>query len=393
MMKIIEIQELQAWDKLRGSNTPLSFDIELTARCNNNCRHCYINLPASKKSGTSNELSIPEIERIADQATDLGVLWCCITGGEPLLRSDFDEIYLLLKRKGFLINLFTNACLVNARHIDLFKNYPPRDIEVTVYGVTRETYEAVTRVPGSFKAFKHGLDLLQSNGFYVTLKAMAIKSNQHEWEAITQFCEKRTARPFRFDPFIHLRYDRDPKRNEEIKSERLTPTEIVALEMASEKRSQSMLIGRDTLVMADALSYEECKVCKDVDGCEKFDAFGRLFRCGIGNGEFNISFDGHLRLCSTLSSPGTTFDLRTGQLRQGLEKLRTEIRQLKTNSVAILKTCKSCKIINLCMWCPAVAYLETGDMEGQVDYFCAVAHARAAAIQDRVRLKKENLTP
>ncbi|NQU17282.1 MAG: radical SAM protein, partial [Candidatus Saganbacteria bacterium] len=43
--------------------------------------------------------------------------------------------------------------------------------------------------------------------------------------------------------------------------------------------------------------------------------------------------------------------------------------------------CRRCSIINLCLWCPAHAYLETGEMDAVVDYFCKVAHARAEAIK------------
>jgi len=60
---------------------PLSFDLEVTARCNNNCRHCYINLPAGDVEAKQKELSLAEISDIADQAVALGALSCLITGG------------------------------------------------------------------------------------------------------------------------------------------------------------------------------------------------------------------------------------------------------------------------------------------------------------------------
>ena len=77
---------------------PLNWDF--TARCNNNCRHCYINLPAHDFQARDQELSLQGINHLADQAPSLGSLWCLITGGEPLLRPDFSEIYRSLKQKG-----------------------------------------------------------------------------------------------------------------------------------------------------------------------------------------------------------------------------------------------------------------------------------------------------
>ena len=239
----LEIQEFPLWKTMSDRRVPLSFDLELTARCNNDCRHCYINLPAGDRAARAAELTTAEILDIAGQAADLGALWCLVTGGEPLLRDDFAEIYLGLKRLGLLISVFTNACLVTPAHVELFRQYPPRDIEVSVYGATRETYEAVTRRPGSYDAFVRGLRLLLEGGLKVRLKAMALRSTAHELEEIGRFCRERTKDYYRFDPLLHLRFDGDPVRNEEIRAERLSPEEVVAVERADEERFGSLQQG------------------------------------------------------------------------------------------------------------------------------------------------------
>ena len=226
--------------KERGARLPLQFELELTARCNCDCRHCYINQPAGDGQAKASELSLAEIERIAGEAVDLGALWCLLTGGEPLLREDFADVYLALKRKGLLVSVFTNATLVTPGHVDLLRKYPPRDVEVTVYGVTRETYERVTRRPGSFDAFRRGLDLLLDGGVKVRLKAMALRSNVHELPEIARFCREHTKDYFRFDPLLHLRFDGDPERNEEIRAERLSPAEIVEIERQDDERFRAL---------------------------------------------------------------------------------------------------------------------------------------------------------
>ncbi len=175
------------WDRLAQKRTPLSVTLEITARCNNKCRHCYINLPASDSQAKAEELSLDQILCIAGQAVEMGAMWCLVTGGEPLLRPDFAEIYLGLKRKGLLVGVFTNATLIQEQHIRLFKRYPPRDLEVTVYGITQATYEAVTCRTGSFADFQRGLQLLLKNGVPVRLKAMALRSNLHELTQIADF--------------------------------------------------------------------------------------------------------------------------------------------------------------------------------------------------------------
>ena len=378
----LEIQDFSLWDRMHARRAPFSFDLEITARCNNDCRHCYINLPASDGIARAQELTLDEIGHLADQAVALGAVWCLITGGEPLLRPDFSQIFLALKRKGLLVSVFTNACLVTDEHVALFRRYPPRDIEVSVYGATKETYEAVTRRPGSFAAFVRGLDRLQSSGVKVRLKAMALRSNFHEMASIARFCRERTKDFFRFDPLLHLRFDGDPVRNDEIRSERLSPEQIVALERADPERFQALEKTCDRLILNDNLSYEECMACDQRDTCDQFAAFTRLFRCGTGRHSFSVAYDGTFRLCSSLWHPDCIYDLRRGDLRDAWENLVHRVRAMRTENAELLKTCGSCSYTNLCLWCPAHAHLETGDLEGATPYFCAVAHARVQAAQE-----------
>jgi radical SAM protein with 4Fe4S-binding SPASM domain len=362
----IEIQQFPLWDKLKDKRLPLSFDLEVTARCNNGCRHCYINLPVGDREAQQHELSVEEIGAIAAQAVSLGALWCLITGGEPLLRKDFTELYLMLKRKGLLVSVFTNACLVTREHVKLFRKYPSRDIEVSVYGASQETYERVTRRPGSYAAFRKGLDLLQDGGVKVRLKAVALRSNVHEFPEIALFCRERTKDYFRFDPLLHLRYDGNPRRNDEIRAERLTAAEIVAIEQADEARAEALRKGCDELIMPE-MEHRNCD---------------HLFHCGAGNESFNVSYDGLFRLCSSLWDPECVYDLRKGSLADAWNNFVPKVRDRRSDRKEFLESCRVCPIVNLCLWCPARAHLECGEMDGHVDYFCQVAHARAEAIKN-----------
>lgn len=361
----LEIKQF-LWGKHKGKRVPLSFDIEITARCNCNCRHCYINLPAGDRAARTHELTITELSDIAQQAVELGAMWCLITGGEPLLRPDFAEIYLMLKRKGLLVSVFTNATLVREEHLALFQKYPPRDIEVTVYGVTRATYETVTRQPGTFDKFRRGLDLLVNGEVSVRLKAMAIQANLDEQAAIATLCRTYTKDYFRFDPQLHLRFDGDPARNAEIRAERLTPEQIIGLEGADEERMNSLTKQCATLINNE---FRHC-------GCD------HLFHCSAGNSSFNVSYDGRFRLCSPLWAPETVYDLRQGTLAEAWYDFVPRVREMRSTKREFIETCRVCPLFNLCLWCPAHTHLESGELDGPTPYFCAVAHARAEALRN-----------
>ena len=361
----IPLKKFSLWKKFGKKRRLFSFDMEITARCNNNCRHCYINLREDDTKAKENELNRNRINEIADEAISLGALWCLLTGGEPLLREDFFDIFLSLKKKGLIVSINTNATLITEEHVKFLKKYPPRDIEVTVYGVTEKAYEKVTRTPGSFKKFQKGLDLLLKNGIKVRLKAMALRSNLYELSEIARFCEENTKDFFRFDPFINLRHDGNKKRNEEILSERLTPEEIVALERSDPKRFKSLENNCDELIFDGSNS----QICE------------HLFRCGAGNGNCVISYDGFFRLCYSLWHPECVYDLKKGSLAEAYEKFVPDVRNRESKRKKFLKNCRNCRIINLCMWCPANAHLETGELDEFVEYFCEVAQTRAKMLK------------
>jgi len=356
----LQLPDFPLWKKMDGKNILIDMELEITARCNNNCRHCYINLPAGDRKAMGRELKASEITGIALEGVKMGAMSCLITGGEPLLRKDFPEIYLSLKKMGLLVSVFTNAVLVEKEHVDLFCNYPPRDIEVSVYGATRETYEKVTRKPGSFDSFTRGLKMLLDNGIKVRFKAVAMRSNLHEMPLIAAFCRERTKDYFRFDPMLNLRFDGNRVRNREIMEERLLPEEIAELEKSDPERIGSLKKDCEMLITKTAPENT-----------------GKLiFGCGAGKGACTVGWDGTFRLCSSLCHPDCIYNLKQGSLGDAYKNFVPRVRRMASENREFLENCGRCRIVNLCMWCPAVSYLETGKLDEPVDYFCRIAGAR-----------------
>lgn len=363
---VTTIPKFGLFDLPRGRRPLAYFNLDLTARCNNDCGHCYINLPARDAAARARELAPAEILRIAREAAGLGALWCALGGGEPLLREDFPEIYVGLKKLGLLVTIYTNACLVTPATIRLFKKYPPRDIEVTVYGVSRRVYERVTRRRGSFAAFGRGLRLLEQAGIPVRLKAMALKSNFAEFEAIAAFCREKTKDYYRFDPLLHLRYDGNRARNALIRSERLSPEEIVALERADPARSHAL----------QAMCAERRPAAPSAPAPDS-----GLLRCGTGTGGFDVGPGGEFRLCPSLWHRDFVYDLRQGSVPDAWNRFVPEALAKAAKSRGGPDECQACPIADLCLWCPAHAHLESGRLGEKTKYFCRVAHARAEAFR------------
>lgn len=348
--------ETRLWKNLRTLQHPVNFMLELTPRCSLNCRHCYVNCLVGDTATIANELPHSFFIDVARQAVDMGAFWCTLTGGDPLLHPEFKDIYLDLKRLGLLTSVFTNASLITPEHAQLWHAYPPRDIEVTVYGASAESYERVTRRPGSYAAFRRGLDILAEYDVPVRLKAVALHSNYHDLGNIAEFCRQYTKDIVRFSTMLHLRTDGNQPRNVDIRAERLTAVEM---------RNCTQLFEDD-----------DCPVTNDANSADNDNADPRrLFRCKAGLGEFTVSYDGKYRLCISLNAPGTTYDLQQGSLRDAWENFMPSVRALCSDSPDF--TCSACEIRQHCSACPAYAYLETGRLDGVPDYFCQLAHGKS----------------
>ncbi len=72
--------------------------------------------------------------------------------------------------------------------------------------------------------------------------------------------------------------------------------------------------------------------------------------------------------------------MQPGALREAWAEWVPHVRDLRGHDREFLEKCARCDIVNLCLWCPAHAALETGRLDAWVEYFCDVAHARAAAL-------------
>ena len=365
--KLIELSKTLLWEKMGKALGLYSLEMEITWRCNNNCRHCCINLPSEDRQAQEKELSFAQIKKIADEAADLGVLWFLITGGEPLLRPDFPDIYLYLKKKGLLVSVFTNASLINHEHIKLFKSYPPRDIEISVYGVTAQTYNAVTRNPASFACFKKGLGLLLDNQIKVRLKSVAMRSNLHEMRRITNFCRKYTRDYFRFDPYLQLHFNRDSAKNRLIKSERLNADEVIFLEGYDKQRLRALKNTEKCLINP---GFKELK-------CD------HIFHCGAGKVSAILSYDGFVRPCFSLFHPDYRFNIKKYSLEHIFKKLFPIALNKRSSREEFLSGCHKCELINLCRWCPGQAYLESGELDLPIKYLCQIAHAKRKLLEKR----------
>lgn len=160
------------------SFSPLSLpraSYELNLGCNYDCEHCYLGLKRFEG------LSWPEREKLLYAMRDAGVMWLQLTGGEPLVDRLFCEVYSLAYELGMMLDVLTNGSrLADRRILGLLTRCPPHRVTVSVYGATEETYDRLTRRPGSFRKFDKGLRAAVEARVPLDLTLIVTKTNAHE---------------------------------------------------------------------------------------------------------------------------------------------------------------------------------------------------------------------
>jgi radical SAM protein with 4Fe4S-binding SPASM domain len=338
-----------------GERVPLQVSIEVTRRCPLECLHCYNNLPMGDLDARRRELSKEEHFRVLDELVDMGCFWLLYTGGEIFARKDFLEIYTYAKKKGFLITLFTNGTILNEQIADYLVEWPPFAIEITLYGRTRETYEALTGIPGSYGRCLRGIQLLKERNLPLKLKTVATSINKHEILAMRQFAEEELGVEFKMDGQINPRIDC----SQSPLAVRLTPEELVALDLAAPKgKSEYLRLAK-----------------RDLERPPNLAQIDSVYYCGGGMNGFAINAYGEIGIC--VISQQETFGVRGSSVKQVWEESLLELRTRKRTRVT---KCIECRIQSMCGMCPANGEMENGDRESPVEFLCHVAHLRAEAV-------------
>ncbi len=346
--------------------SPLGGLIELTYRCNLNCIHCYCKGSENKDK----ELDTEQWKEILDEIHKEGCLWLTISGGDPLVREDFLEIYSYAVRKGFIITLFTNAYGFTPKIINNLIKSPFYSIEITLNGITKDTYEAITQIEDSFSKVIENIKILTQKKFPLILKTNCLKINKHQIGKIKRWTEKLLGKPsenryyFKYDSMIYPRLNGDK-----------TPCQYrLNFEELEEAKRQDVDIWKE---------YQK-GLHSNFPKLNRGKSF--LYHCNSWANHFFIDPFGRLKFC--MFTEKFSIDLKTTPFREGFYRFPYQIlnQRFKTNS-----KCKDCKLRPVCYYCPARAYLETGDEEAPVEHYCKLAEAAAERLHPRNTKRKTNL--
>jgi radical SAM protein with 4Fe4S-binding SPASM domain len=327
------------------SHRVIKAQLELTYRCNLHCTHCYTD-PYNTSEYFPREWSTEDMLRVIDEMADLGIIWMNLTGGEIFMHPRFFEIYEYAYRKGFLLMLYTNGTLFTAAMLERLKQCPPFSIDISCHSVHEEPFDRFTRVPGSFRAFMRGMNLLKDSGLPFCFKTLGMTWNKQELPDIRRFIES-FGQPFRCTT------DVKPRLNGDCTSltHRLSPDEIVALE------------GRAPVT--EPMDQHEDAGCLSGQS----DA---LYQCGCGTTTIHINAWGELGTCTMQYEHRVS--LHTSSLIDAINDVFAAVRTRRYEASA---PCRRCELRPFCDTTPSDARRASGSAGAPVPYYCDVALARA----------------
>lgn len=337
---------------------PMDGTFELTVRCNLKCEMCLFRHDDSKnRLLMDNEKTASEWIDMARQVAEAGTLNLLITGGEPLLRADFAEIYKGIYELGFIITLYTNATLINYDIKELFKKYPPHKIGVTIYGASSRTYEKVCKNKNAYDKMIEGIRFLRTLPSKLEVRCTIVKDNYDDVEAIEDLVKRELGKECKLTQ-SRIVYKSVRGGCGDAEACRLTPSQNVRLFLRRSIDEIKKIKDRDDLNI-DSIALEFSRPKEQINQSKKFTILG----CGAGMDSYTISWDGKLLGCQILDV------FYTEPFEEGFEKAWENF-PFTVKLPEVDQECKKCEIKELCNACYACRYAETGDLGGKPEYVC-----------------------
>lgn len=340
-LKLLDFDEVKRkeWEENR---VPYAAHIELTPKCNFSCIHCYL-----QNQHNESFLSYDAIIDILDVLHSKGILFLTLTGGEIFTRKDFCDIYMYAKKKGFLIELFTNGMLVDDEIIKMLKMYPPLLVDISIYGSNEETYKKVTGVSGAFNRVISNCKKLVAANIRVSLKSPVIKETMEEINSMQTIADEIGV-PIAFSFEICATIDGDLS----TKEHQLSLKEILKYEFENATENKSV-------------EFKSPRRIGDFDST-KFLLYG----CKIGKNSFVIDYNGNMCPCMKFKHKGRRLT------RENFDDIWEEFGQYQSILMSDKCKCATCKFIDYCEVCSAEMDFLHGNPEFRHEQDCISAKAR-----------------
>lgn len=327
-------------------STPYYLSWELTGACNLRCKHCCF---AKGSYDSKFDVNKSNAIKFAKELVENDIIKVMITGGEPLLRNDLLDIISVFKSKNTIIELTSNATLIDEKFAKKLSNLfnPKTDyVQVSLDGADSEIHEK-TRGKNSFNKAINGIKILIKNGINVTVNCVITQMNIHQMIELYNLVEKLGVKLITYSR-IHST------------DENLVPDKKVLFEKTIEllkHETQNLKINLRLFNMPELATNETFVKSLEYNGSKILN-----FSCHK-NEKLHIRNDGEVFLCLYSSTNnilpiGNISKDSLGQIIENTQKNPLfQDRMLKNTK------CNKCSVQYYCKGgCPAKSYQENKDI-------------------------------
>jgi len=174
---------LQFSDKLQRGESIAIIQFQYNYTCNFKCVHCSIKRFQQNEQNKPS-FTIENVKKLAKEADELGLARFVITGGEPLIFKDFDDVVAALNPELFYINVDTNGWYLNTERAKYLKSIGVDRIQLSIDNLNAEEHDNFRRKPGSFKRTLKAIEAATNANLDIFIQTVVTKQRLYSDEFI-----------------------------------------------------------------------------------------------------------------------------------------------------------------------------------------------------------------
>jgi MoaA/NifB/PqqE/SkfB family radical SAM enzyme len=159
-----------------GTHIPPFLIASIASKCNLHCAGCYARANHSCGEQAGKELDAGRWEQIFAEASELGVSFILLAGGEPLMRKDVLEA--AAEHPELIFPVFSNGTMLNGSYLELFHRNRNLLPVLSIEGDKEQTDQR--RGSGTFRILSDSMKNLCSRGIFYGASVTVTKENLAE---------------------------------------------------------------------------------------------------------------------------------------------------------------------------------------------------------------------
>ncbi|MBE6384173.1 MAG: radical SAM protein [Lentisphaerae bacterium] len=157
-------------EKIANNESIAIIQFQYNYVCNFRCQHCSVKHFQGKKEGRS--FTLADVRELSRQADELGLANIVITGGEPLVFKDFDQLVEAIDPQKFYITSDTNGWFLDAERAKHLKAIGVDKIQLSLDSLNAAEHDEFRNAPGSHARALRAIDAALDAGLNIILSTV-----------------------------------------------------------------------------------------------------------------------------------------------------------------------------------------------------------------------------